>query len=122
MNPLNLEIAFANLATGVLAIVLAAPFLFARNGQKRPFRRYADNANQLAQNIYRFWGQKLSGWAIALVAIGAMTMFVPLGNEPTLAMAMAIAPLLLLIPCVEAFRLSRILASDNNPRLKMQAG
>ena len=110
MNPLNLNLGVANLGCGIALMVLVTPLLFGR--ARRGLLRGKHLTQQACRNIQQFWGKRFAAWALGLVALGVAAFFIPLSNEPMLAMAVAIAPLALLIPCLEAIQFSRCLAND----------
>lgn len=111
MNPLNLNIGLANLGCGIALMVLVTPLLFGR--ARRGLLRGKKLTQQACRNIQRFWGQRFAVWAFGLVVLGVAAFFIPLSNEPMLAMVVAIAPLALAIPCVEAIQFTRHLENSD---------
>lgn len=96
MSALNFDIGLANLGCGLVALVLVAPLL----ARSRPA--------QLMHSLQQFWGEKFTIWSVALLIVGIAALFIPMADRPTLAMTLALAPVLLLLPCLEAFRLARL--------------
>ena len=97
MSALNFDIGLANLGCGLVALVLLAPLL----SRSRPAR--------IMQSLQRFWGEKFTIWAVALLIVGTAALFIPMADRPALAMTLALAPVLLLLPCLEALRLARLI-------------
>ena len=97
MSALNFDIGLANLGCGLVAILLVAPLV----SRSRPAR--------LMQSLQQFWGEMFTIWSVGLLIVGAFALFIPMADRPTLAMALALAPALLLVPCLEALRLARLI-------------
>ena len=58
--------------------------------------------------INRFGGQRMIVWAIPLILIGLVALFLPLQTHPGLAIALGVGPLIFVaIPLVETMRFAR---------------
>ena len=97
MSALNFDIGLANLGCGLVAILLVAPLL----SRSRPAR--------LIHSLQQFWGEKFAIWSAALLIVGGLALFIPMADRPALAMALALAPVLLVVPFLEAIRLGRLI-------------
>jgi hypothetical protein len=107
MPPLSLPVALCNLGCGLVAIALAVP-LWRRKIRMNGFYgvRFARSfeSDELWYRINEHGGWRLILWSLPVIGCGALALFVT--SEAWL-IALAFAPGLYVIPCVESYVYAR---------------
>lgn len=62
--------------------------------------------------INKYGAGRMMLWALLVILIGVIALFVPLHGRKTLRVAMAFAPLLFVIPAIESWLFAKRLAND----------
>jgi hypothetical protein len=110
MIPLSVILGISNAACALLIIGLALPLLRRRVGMNSLYGvRFGRSfeSEELWYDINEFGARRLIRWSIVLLMVGIATFFVPLGGRSWLTLGFAMAPLLLVIPCIETYRYAR---------------
>ena len=100
----NLFLGFSNLACATLFIVIAIPLVQRKVKMNRWYGIRIKKAFESDDNWYQinaYAGKRLILWALVLVATGILTFFIPL-QQPVLRLLLGGAPLIAVIPCIEA--------------------
>ena len=97
--------------TGMLCLGLAIPLIL---GKVRRNALYGVRFPQSLQSdeawfaINRFGGKRLALWSLPLIAIGIVSLFLPLQSHTVLTVSIGFAPLIfILIPAFESWRFAR---------------
>ena len=113
MSALNLDIGLSLALSGALLIAVCLPLLKDRikpnalYGIRLP-KSFESDDNWFKMN--RYGAKQMILWAGVMMALGALSFFLPLQGNAILATIVAVAPvLLLLIPVFQIFRYSKTL-------------
>jgi len=107
MSSLNLFVAFCNLGCALVAIPLAIPLCRRKirmNGFYGVRLARSFESDELWYRINEYGGRRLILWSFGLIGFGVLSFFVT--SRPWL-IALAFAPLLYVIPCIESYVYAR---------------
>lgn len=109
MSNSNLLLGLSNLGCAALIIVLAVPLVQRKIKRNRWYGIRIKKAFESDDNWYQinaYAGKRFVLWALVLAGIGIVTFFLPL-QCPALPLLLACAPLILIVPCIEALVFAR---------------
>ncbi len=109
MSYANLLLGLSNLACAGLFIMLAVPLVQRKVKMNRWYGVRIKKAFESDDNWYQinaYAGKRFILWALVLAAVGILTFFMPL-QHPVILFLLACAPLIAVVPCVEAVIFSR---------------
>ncbi|MBN2128820.1 MAG: SdpI family protein [Sedimentisphaerales bacterium] len=104
MGRVNLLLGLSNLACATLSIVAAVPLVQRKVKMNRWYGVRIKKALESDDNWYQinaYASKRLILWALVLAGIGILTFFIPL-QHPALRFLLACAPLILVVPYIEA--------------------
>jgi hypothetical protein len=111
MDPISLTIGISWTFAGLLCLALSVPLI---RGQVRRNRIYGVRFPQSFQSddawraINCYGGKRLAVWAIPLIGVGVVALFLPLQGKTGLTLVLGFAPIIfILIPVLEAWRFAR---------------
>ncbi len=109
MSYANLLLGLSNLACAGLFVMLAVPLVQRKVKMNRWYGVRIKKAFESDDNWYQinaYAGKRFILWASVLAGIGILTFFVPL-QHAGIVVLLACAPLIAVIPCVEAMIFAR---------------
>lgn len=110
MDPISVIVGCSTIFCGLLCIGLAIPLLKGKVKMNRFYGvRFAKSfeSDENWHKINDYGARRLIFWSIPMLAIGAATFVISLGNRPLLTLLLALAPILVLIPAVESYLYAR---------------
>ena len=113
MTPINLILGSLIIFSAVVVILLARPLL---KGEVKMNRLYgvrmakSFESDEAWYAMNRFGAQRMIFWARIMIGVGLVAFFVPM-TSPAVVVAFSLAPLLFCIPCLEAYRYGKTLAT-----------
>ena len=103
MDPTSITLGISNISIAVLIILLSIPLVRRKVGMNKLYGIKIKKAFESEENWYKinaYGGKQMILWSIPLLLLGIATFFLPLeGNEPMI-IAVACAPLILLVPII----------------------
>ena len=116
MDQFSVLLGISNSLCAVLFVCLSLPLLKGRIRMNRWYGIRFKKAYESEKNWYRlnrYGAERIITWSVPLLVVGVATFFVPLqtqgGPRRALIVALASAPLIVLIPAVESYLYSRTL-------------
>lgn len=109
MSDTNLLLGLSNLACAALFIILAVPLVQRRIRMNRWYGVRIKKAFESDDNWYwinTYTGKRLILYSLVLAAIGILTFFTPL-QHVVLRLLFGCAPLIAIVPCIEAVIFAR---------------
>jgi len=109
MSSTNLLLGLSNLFCAALFTGLAVPLIRRKVKMNRWYGVRISKAFESEDNWYQinaYAGKRLILWAFVLAAIGIVTFFVPL-QRLALVLLFANAPVIVIVPCIEAIVFAR---------------
>jgi len=110
MDQASVALAACHILCGAVVILISVPLLKRQVGMNRWYGIRFKKSFESEDNWYRinaYGAKRLILWSFVLLLIGVATLFVPLEGHTVLAMALACAPLILLVPAVESYLYAR---------------
>lgn len=111
MDPVSVTIGISWTVTGLLCAALSVPLI---RGHVRPNAlygvRFAESfrSDEAWFAINRFGGKRLAIWSVPLIAVGLVSLFLPLRSNIGLTLILGFAPLVfILIPMLQSWRFAR---------------
>lgn len=100
----------SNIFVGILIIALCIPLLNDKIRMNRWYgirlpKSYTSDENWY--KINRYGAKRMILWSVVLVLIGIAAFFIPADGERKLGLALAWAPLILIIPAIESWLFSK---------------
>ena len=111
MDPVAITVGVSWLIIGSLCIVLAIPLMRGEVGRNAFYgARFRESleSEEAWLAINRFAGRQAIIWSLPLLAIGAVSLFLPLQNHVALTLILGFAPLVfILAPALNTWRFAR---------------
>jgi SdpI/YfhL protein family len=111
MDMISITVGASWLFTGLLIIGLAIPLVrgrIGRNGWYGIRLPESFRSDEAWYAINRFGAKRMIAWAIPLIFVGLVSVFLPLQQHARLAMFLGFAPLIfILVPALQAWRFAR---------------
>lgn len=110
MDSLNLTLGISNVFIGLLCIALALPLVMGKVGMNRWYGVRVPRSYRSERHWYlinRYGGLRLIVWSLPIMASGIVAFFLPLRDNPTLTVVVALVPLLVLVAAVESLLYAR---------------
>jgi len=108
---ISITIGISWISTGVLCLLLAIPMIRGQIPRNRFYgARFAESfqSDDAWRAINHFGGKRLALWAIPLVVVGVVTLFLHLRGNTGLTLGLGFAPILfVLVPMFESWRFAR---------------
>jgi hypothetical protein len=116
MDPIALTIGISWIVAGLLCVVLSIPLIRGQVGRNRIYGvRFSQSfqSEEAWRAINRFGGKRLAVWAIPLIVVGVVSLFLPLQGKTGLALVLGFVPIIfLLIPVLESWRFAHKYRAD----------
>jgi hypothetical protein len=111
MDPISLTVGSSWILIGVLSLVLAIPLV---RGRVKPNPLYGVRFRESFQSeeawfaINRYGGRRMAIWAMPIIALGLVVLFLPLRTNTALTLILGFGPLLLVLaPVLQTWRFAR---------------
>jgi hypothetical protein len=108
MPPINIILGLSHIFVGVLMIVVCIPLTKDRIGMNKLYGIRFKQSFESPENWYkinRYGGRRVIFWSKVLVAIGVLTLFLPLGEKGIV--RLAFAPFIYIVPAIESWLFAR---------------
>ncbi len=103
MDSTSITLGLSNISIAALSIVISIPLATGKVSMNRTYGVRIKRAFESEENWYKinaYGGKQLILWSIPLILLGLATFFLPLeGNGPAI-VAVACAPLIVLVPAI----------------------
>jgi hypothetical protein len=119
VDKLSIILGVSNLFVGLLCLGLSWPLYTGKVGRNHiyGFRTKKTLASDdVWYAVNRYAARRMLPWAAGLAGLGAATLMLPLEQHPKLAVAIGLAPLVVLIPCLQGLRYCRDIAAQPNKK------
>ena len=110
MDNESLKLGLVNIFAGVLIIAVCLPLLKDKIGMNHWYGIRFKKSFESKENWYkinRYGAQRLILWSVLIVAIGILTLFVPVSNNKILLIVLPYTPAILIIPAIESWLYAR---------------
>lgn len=110
MDSTSILLGASNIFVGLLILAVVWPLRqgkVPRNSGYGFRTRAALSLDEAWVRINRFGARQATRWCVVLVLIGIFAFFVPIGPNAALTIVFALAPLIVIIPCIETIRYGR---------------
>jgi len=106
LESLNIIIGISNIFCGILFIALSIPLIKEKIKMNSWYGFRISKSMESEENWYKinkFGAQRMIKWARVLIMLGALSFFIPFGENMILIILFAAAPLIVVVPGVEAY-------------------
>jgi uncharacterized membrane protein len=110
MERLNIIIGVANIICCLLYIAVSIPMITGSVKMNWIYGARFPKSFESEENWYKinkYTGKRLVFWSIPLFIIGVASFFIPMEEDSVIAIVLAFAPLIVIIPTIEGFMYSK---------------
>jgi uncharacterized membrane protein len=110
MDNVSLILGLSNLFSGLLILGLMWPLYQGRIGRNSLYgvrTKKTLSSDEVWYAVNKYAAQRMLPYAAMIAGIGAAAFFLPLKQNPALAMVIGLVPLVVLIPCLQSWRYSQ---------------
>ncbi len=107
MDNVSLTLGISNLLSGLLILGMLWPLYLGKVGRNHLYgmrTRKTLSSDEIWFPVNKYAARKTLPWAAMLMGLGAASFLIPLKSYPSLAIFVGLAPLCVIIPCIQSAR------------------